>query len=93
VPYIFSCDFPKVAAINLKITHGLDYVSIATSLQYKKISLKFLKDEQYLFVNCHNALFVANMFRKNNKYPHWGYCPTKYQHQQKLQMITRMNIN
>jgi hypothetical protein len=27
-----------------------------------------LKEEQYLFVN---ALFVENMFRKNNKCPHW----------------------
>jgi hypothetical protein len=31
VPCIFSCN-PKVGAINQKITHGLDYVPIASSM-------------------------------------------------------------
>jgi hypothetical protein len=37
VPCIFSCDFSKVAAIKLKIAHGLDYVSIAFSMTENKV--------------------------------------------------------
>jgi hypothetical protein len=48
VPCIFSCDFPKVAAItNLKITNGLDYVSIVLSMTENKVYGIIIKVENF----------------------------------------------